>query len=36
MFRDGRIRQDYAVENRRNAEDVLANLPEEEEEEEDE
>ncbi len=36
MFRDGRIRKDYPVETRRNAEEVLATLPEEEEEEEDE
>lgn len=36
MFRDGRIRKDYAVETRRNAEEVLASLPQEEEEEEDE
>ena len=36
MFRDGRIRRDYVVESRRNAEEVLADLPDEEEEEEDE
>ena len=36
LFRDGRIRRDYPVESRRNAQEALAQLPPEEEEEENE
>jgi putative ABC transport system ATP-binding protein len=35
LFRDGRIRKDYRVENRRSAEQALLDLPVEEDEEED-
>lgn len=36
MFRDGRIKSDYAVESRRNAGDILQNLPKEDDDEENE